>query len=480
MNKMLNFVRRWTAIFIAIIMPSPPRIEIIDPAPEMCADLPAALPSPGSRKERRAQASWERKRRKADKFVEPKGPRPVKIQRSAAQPKKPGGEGTKASDGYSVIKDDDGRLYHEREFYGEFTFRDTILEQLDKYWIYLARMKKRDPGAFGLYSELGAQVVPPLTMFLHRGVGNDDVSKVETLDPISPWWRTNRPGFGCVTYGITSTVEEQEKATQKKRSVLWVPKFLYFTKYESPPPEVQPTSGGDVYGMTIWWDQPFNKAAKGLKLGGTPEQYAIFINKEGTEIKALPMLESAAHDIPSKKNGLVMNRVSRREWRLPKAYTDWAKRTNSSPNVMLCNIFLRAAHAYETTAYSMIRVAVHHKGLTAIFSVDVKRVPYFFQDRDITLTENGLKKRIFHIVRPHERITAAGIKPIKFHFRGLREFAWAGYEVKITVPQRDHLMLHDFDLGSVDEFWHEPGTKYIAGKQLAGRLTKWMSLEKQT
>jgi hypothetical protein len=39
---------------------------------------------------------------------------------------------------------------------------------------------------------------------------------------------------------------------------------------------------------------------------------------------------------------------------------------------------------------------------------------------------------------------------VPIHFRGLREFEWAGYHVKISVPFRDHLSTFDVQAGCHD------------------------------
>ena len=55
---------------------------------------------------------------------------------------------------------DEEVLVEESELYGEFNFRDTILGQLDRYWVYLERMRKHDPDSYGFYKQLGATLVP--------------------------------------------------------------------------------------------------------------------------------------------------------------------------------------------------------------------------------------------------------------------------------------------------------------------------------
>jgi hypothetical protein len=285
------------------------------------------------------------------------------------------------------------------------------------------------------------------------------------IPKLSPWWCAHRPGFGCVTYGITSRIEQDELKGDKGGYKLWVPKFLYFVKYKIPPPEVQPASGGDTYKMTVWWDRPHDPTLKGK--GGAPEEYAVWVSSAGDEVRVLPCCKTEMISVPERKNGLLHFDVPQRRWTIPRRYIYWAKRHGTDANTFLSTLFVDAAHAVERSNYSMVRVAVHKGNLTAVFGVEVKRIPYFFQDRDITLTENGVKQRIFHIVRPHVRKTGAAVP---FHFRGLHEFSWAGYRVKITVPHRDHLMLPECDVGVIDEHWKKRGERYLTESQFGARI----------
>jgi hypothetical protein len=93
---------------------------------------------------------------------------------------------------------------------------------------------------------------------------------------------------------------------------------------------------------------------------------------------------------------------------------------------------------YETAHASMVRIEARKDGLTGVFGVAIKRTAYFFKDRSAVVDQSGGKKRIFHIVRPHVR---ANGQAVKLHFRGLRKFNWNGYDIAISVPGRDHLLL---------------------------------------
>jgi hypothetical protein len=462
---------------------------------EKPTDSAQEIPFQGNRAARRQAAAWERERMKRDKWVTPKGEMPVKTPRAPrVKPVEPAA--TAEPDPVDLtpvplvheanqVMIDDGVGFPENEIWGEFAFRDTILDQLERYWVYLARMKKHDLDAYEFYKQLGATVVPPVHWFLHKGVrGHDDDKpiKPKPAKPLSPWWRQHRPGFGCVTYGIYSKVEEAEMAARfegkDKNKRMWVPKFLYFVKYRHPPANVQPTTGGDVYKMTVWWDKPQDeKMAK--KHSGVPEDYAVYVSADGNDVHVLPMHETEYLPIRRKKPAHGYRRgvtyhIPHRTWTIPRHYVNWAKHHGQDANTFLTSLFLDAAHSVEMAEYSVVRVAVHNKDLTAAFGVDVKKLPYFFQDRDIVLTDSGTaRKRAFHLVRPHVRKGGAAVK---MHFRGEKDFTWAGYSVSITIPARDHFMLTEFDVGvdSMNEVPKKDRKLYMTEKKVAAMLVDKM------
>jgi hypothetical protein len=466
------------------------------------SEPPRPEPTPvQNRHQRRAAVAWERERMKRDKWVTPKGELPVKVERAPRSPQPEVGADAGANPSTDLVPVDltpvrivheanqvmidDGVGFPENEIWGEFAFRDTILDQLERYWIYLARMRKHDLDAYEFYKQIGATVVPPVHWFLHKGVRSQDDGKPikpKPPKPLSPWWKQNRPGFGCVTYGIYSKVEEDEMAARfegkDKNKRMWVPKFLYFVKYRHPPANIQPTTGGDVYKMTVWWDKPQSKEAKKHK-GGVPEDYAVYVSADGNDVHVLPMHETEYLPIRRKKpyhgykRGITFH-VPHRCWTIPRHYVNWAKAHGQDANTFLTSLFLDAAHSVEMAEYSMVRVSVHNGALTAAFGVDVKKLPYFFQDRDIVLTESGTaRKRAFHLVRPHVRASGHAVK---MHFRGEREFTWAGYRVSITIPARDHFMLTEFDVG-VDHMAEVPRKErklYLTEKKVAAMLVDKM------
>jgi hypothetical protein len=409
-----------------------------------------------NRKERRAhdkqRRALERARLKFDKFVTPQGTPPV--------PRAPGKVerklGTQASD---VTMTDDGDeiviaakhhsdrktlvLYEGREMFGEFNFRDTILDQLERYLVYIDRMKKYDADAYGFYRQVGATLLPYLAT-PDSWIPEDQDRKTKARETLSltPWFMENRPGFGCIAYGTNPEAERQEDesvGTLGHKRGFMVPRFLYFTKYTDPPPELQPMSGGDIYQMTVWWDKETDRRLKG---NGRPQGFGVFIGKDSKPI-VLKMLDTKRIPIRSKRKAEWFS-IPQRAWRIPHDYELWARLHGTTARVFLGNLFCDIAADVERAAWSIVRVTVEKNGRHAMFGIDISRMPYFFQDRDYQLSPAGHRKPIFHMYHP---------EPGKIAFRGQREFTWAGYNVTITIPGKHHPMLEEIDLGAVDAYW---------------------------
>lgn len=395
------------------------------------------------------------------------------------------------------------------ERWGQFYFRDAILDQLDVYFMYLKRMKHKDRDAYDLHRQLGIQIMPrsAINAFDQWRTGGDEMA-------LSAWWRENRPAFGAIAYGVDRDSLYDESVTvldappeyfadrppcdlgKARRQalhtrgetitlrsgesvitgVLWVPKFLYFQKYKNPPAEVERIAEGDVYKMTVYWDRLDNRVRTHThNKGGIPQSYALCVDGAG-QVRVLRMLLDTSEHLRERRG---INRghhftIPNKRWRIPSHVLWWATgRLDFSPEEYLRRCFLEAALMYEHSALgSMIRVEASKGKLSATFGVDVKRTSYFFKDRDVTaeaLTAAGTRIPIFHSVRPHTRNTNHGEVGVRMHFRGLREFGWAGYRVKITVPGRDHRPLPEFNVGAVDRTQGTVGMKEL-GARLASMI----------
>jgi hypothetical protein len=374
------------------------------------------------------------------------------------------------------------------ERWGQYFFRDAILDQLDVYFLYLHRMRKCDRDAYELHRQLGIQIMP------QNAVENFDKWRGEgELDELSAWWTATRPAFGAIAYGIdkgglamdrmrlldappevfatlgrdkrlvpderpkyriatvTGSKEvELPDGSMQKTGILWVPKFLYFYKYKRPPSSVEKVSDGDVYSLTIYWDRvagqsnTFHKRNK----GGFPQEYAVCVERDSKRIRVLRRMLDEPLRIRSYRTGGSFN-IPNKRWGYGDAFLRMmGGHLDCSPEDFLRRCFIEAALMYETAAMgSMIRVVASKGKLNATFGVEIKRTSYFFKDRDVTLTDKGRRARIFHIVRPHVRHTKRGEEAVRLHFRGLRKFTWAGYRIDISVPGLDAFNVAELDVG---------------------------------
>jgi hypothetical protein len=494
---------------------SPPQIE--PPRPQ---EKPQEKPSSSSEASpeyphglkglnRHERRKLEAARRKHDKFVAPQGPEPIKQTRAppppspdyppAPEPEYDIDVADSPTSGNILVhgphhNDPKGPdvLFEESEFYGDFNFRDTILDQLDRYFVYLARMKKHEPEDYELYRQIGGTIIPFCSTaieFLHQDE-KDHEPESRKIKPLPSWFKHTRPAFACIAYATDSYSEKYENVPRfreghgKKLHGVH-PRFLYITKYEKAPPEIQRiTDTGDIYAMHVWWDDHMLKDQKTGKpvypkdrVG--PTEYAVFVNQSGTKVRVLKVLDTKFLKIPSKRwDGTgrpwrdKFESIPQRAYYLPDFFNTWAKDHHLRPEIYLANIFVETIKMIEQSQYSMLRIEAHKDNLCAVFGVDVARLPYFFQDRDYDLTESGLRKKIFHMVRAHERSDGT---VVPFHFRGEKDFTWAGYKIKIRIPGRDFKPIADISIGVRDEFWHEKGVEYVGTKEIGRQLTNMMN-----
>jgi hypothetical protein len=424
---------------------------------------------------RKLRRQLERRRRKHDKFVTPKGELP---ESKPAAPKQPPLQQARRVE---IVVDDDGKdaevylhgkhhedtqevLYAEAEIYGEFNFRDTILQQLERYFVYLERMKKHDNDAYHLYRQYGATLLP----YVNTNANDRKIDSTEHWEPkmftLADWFHQTRPAFGCFVYGADPESEKYEMTAKGPPGmIVWLPKFMYFTKYKMPPATIQHITGGDIYAMTIWWDRPQDSKTKSKY--GVPQEFGIWISTDGKQVIALRSLDTKMVPIWSRRKHESF-RIPERAWHIPHDFEEWAKLHHIDPQKFLTGLFLESVQRHELAQYSMVRVAASKDDMTAVFSVNIHKMGYFFQDRDIHVNANGIRKRIFHMVRAHTRRDGT---VIKFHFRGERQFTWADYNILITIPGRDHINYADLNAGFYDSSWKDEAGDHL-GMEEFGKL----------
>lgn len=481
--------RLWRRIIVLVFRAPTPQVSAQE-APTDSQPLWATptLEEGRARPNRQTRRALEAARRKHDKFIKPKEPEiiparmpaPTRSERKATKPIIEVAANDDPNDYY--IADDwlegsgDKVLFERSEMYGEFNFRDTILDQLDRYWYYLERMKKKDKDAYEFYKRVGATLIPYIGSGTWRKAGKfkkyspQEAAKYRDEIKLSPWFKQHLPMFGCCAIG-TNPVDEAKEMTwnAEKRGKLWVPKFLYFIKLKNVPWMVQPVHGGAIYEIVVWWDKPQDPEYK--RKWGTPQSFHVHILGDTiTALKTRKREQRPYFKRSSHWYGWSPDEVGPSwDWHYPADYEEWAKCYGLTARDHLAHTFINLIEDWEYSTYSMTRVEVTKGDLTAVFGVNPKRLAYFFQDRDIVYTERGIKKRIFHLVRPHVRKDGTSVP---MHFRGARKFKWAGYNVSITIPGRDHEMLGEIDTALV----HDPVKRAFDTKDLApmGEMGKWI------
>lgn len=481
-RRWVDGLRQWFMLrFRSAPVLAPPLPPVEPPAPVVSpppADVTAEL------------RRYERRRRKHDKFVKPVGEvTPIKIRverqpRPKPQPKpEPPPSLPEEIDPKYIIdhhhEDTEDVLYMTSEMFGEFNFRDTILQQLDRYFVYLKRMKRHDRDSYDLYRQIGATLLPYVATGAYDMTRKDTDGLQPEDTPLSEWFNRTRPGFGCFAYGTNPETEKYELTAvcdDTGRHVMWVPKFMYYTKYKKPPPELQQMGGGDIYKLTVWWDRPHDPKFK--RKYGIPQQFGIYISQDGKQIVALRQIDTKLVPVRPKRGADRQTfHVPQRSWKFPDGFTDWAKTAGKSVQELMLGLFLVSVQKQDFARRSAIRVAASKGNMTAVFGVNIERTAYFFQDRDIHLNDRGSRKRIFHVVRAHTRRDGT---EVKLHYRGEREFDWAGYKILITVPGRDHKDITECDIGCVDGYWMVKGEKYLSVPEVGKLLVDSMKHELQT
>lgn len=331
---------------------------------------------------------------------------------------------------------------------GEFYFKETILDRLDEYFRLINRMRRSDPDAFALYSKIGASIVTDV---------------IPTNSALSPGFLAERPSFGAVAYVGT----DYTKIDIRDDAI--TPAFVYFTKYASlgcPATIERPAPNEDVYVSSVFFTKRESRERDGVKV-----EYAVGVSHKTGKIRLLKSKLSSSVKCRI-KHGKDRGRhfiFHKQEWGIPPMLHEWAKnKQGMSTEEFLCAQFAFSAGVIESSAYSNTRIDVKKGTMHAAFSVDIKRVPYFFKDRNTTITTaTGAKRRVFHIVRPHLR---KGTVAVKMHFRGEREFGWNGYRVRISVPGKHHVTLHSFSGGLLDSDQVPSDTDVISMTEMADRM----------
>ena len=335
---------------------------------------------------------------------------------------------------------------------GEFYFKHNILDRLGSYFKYLERMKKFDREAYDLYAKIGIKLTPAV-VYGSTGI---------CLNILEPWVNKNRPTFGAIIIDRENDPAKRDSELSDTFSIKkkddWMPNLYTLIHFHKLSPRhirktYQPTNCPDVYEVTMYHDTV--KDAELKERGtGVGDSFAVALADDGT-VHVLKNLINTPQRIRIKKGserGKTFN-ITRKSWDLSEGLKWVAADHKQDPFEYVKNTFVLAFNYFALEQGSMTKIEVERDGVHGAFSVSARRTAYFFKDRDTTaLASDGRRKRIFHIVRPHNRFLASEkVTAVKMHFRGERKFTWNGYRIAITIPGRDALDLTEFNVSGIKD-----------------------------
>lgn len=332
--------------------------------------------------------------------------------------------------------------------------KNALLNDLDKYFNLLKKMKKADHTAYEFYKKIGGQIV------------TDFQFDADELNTLPPRWKKDRPAFGCVL--CTNDIDKKEKKGVKYNK--YTPQMLYFTRYDKPPSGVQMVPAGyDVYKVTVhWYEQKKFNVTTDICVGIDPENnvHMLFTKVDDTAVFYSKRVGA---------RGKCRQVVHRQKWGIHEFYKDWADDHKITPEELLVNLFCYTINIFDASNMSgMIEVRAHKNNLVGRFMLQPQDAAYMFKDRERL---GNTRKHIFHSVVPHTRTIKGKEKNIKLHFRGQRDFYWNGYNINIVVPIRETMLyLPEIDFKAFDG--DDPDNKHLlkdsvdGGAELADFLLK--------
>jgi len=376
----------------------------------------------------------------------------------------------------------DSRLFPHNDDAGIFYFRGHLLDELDIYFHMIHRLRGADPDAYALHSKVGCTLEPNLTLLsMHR---------LPTI------WKDikNRPAFGCACFCQSG---KEDKGNDQMLHM------QYFEKIEKTPSHVEPMEGGTLYEVTTYFDDFKDHKHQPRWWRKHGAAFSFFVNvDEDNQVTLLKGLHQKYFKVTKRmgeyagqtNSGKAKTRVKKvtdhipyKEWGISEFLIDWyqdRKTQHADKPAMswdfisldnwVASSFCALVNAASKVEYG-VRVNITNKhGEAAALAIDPRRCSYFFQDRgDTSINASGRPGRIFHVVKPHERILPDGRKiNIGMHFRGMRRFTWGPYSVHITMPGLHHMPITEFTPGVIYKE-NEPETRdMIYASEIGSMLAK--------
>ena len=313
----------------------------------------------------------------------------------------------------------------EIEEAGRWYFKRDILKRLDRYFSILRAVKSFDENYYAMCANVGAVLAPT-----NQAQSLDAFAESDAILALPS---DQRLAFGCVVF----KKDVQMRDGDEKRAA----EMAIIAKHHNSRVTTE-AYNGDVYAFSLVFHfDDFHYVAGEIPIAILPDGGLMILRQYIPRNQVLPR----------QRRGI--NRGARQSltsaaWAFSPHIYHIADQWKVEIDYVMQRILTWFQQVYAIAYFSQAdtRIAISKKGLTAAFSVDLMRLPYFFADRDVE--GNRPRKSIFHIVRTHVR---RGGAIVHSHFRGNRVFQWHGFEVRITMPGTHHSLLSDWTAALQEE-----------------------------
>lgn len=293
-----------------------------------------------------------------------------------------------------------------------WTLKQGLLDRLGLYLKAAARLKRLAPDEYALYSRVGAALGPRDTCFR------------STPDPSVP----------LVSFAAVALLDDGGDDWDDE---MLCPQITTIMRMKRAP-GVQPHNGV-LYKVCVM----HATAPRAAKKFSHAAEYYIDVDPITKEVTPLKQYYDTSQLVRPKSR--YMGRKEK-PFRLPRA--EWQHASilrvmrDDHPDQSVQELASTMFHfTLQQYVWSQAGLMVHAQkdSVAAVFGVDMLRTPQMFADRDLQVTENGKRKKVFHIVRTHKRTLADGTEQhVRSHFRGSRKFMWNGFSVVISMPGTHH------------------------------------------
>ncbi|MFC5358189.1 hypothetical protein [Azospirillum himalayense] len=310
-----------------------------------------------------------------------------------------------------------------------------ILDGIGDYMLWIKRLKDVHPDAYSLFSRVGGTIIPH----------TDTVRMSTVLDHRVPKDPRQWPSFFMFSF--------QNKADDN--SSIIVPKLIYFRKIHITDSNRDGvvSAGLSTYQGVLF----FTKKGEKFRF---PVAFYVGVLPDGTVIplrQATSSKQLVRHR--HKRRGdssstMITHRSVGYPSPLIELFRDRKKNESETIEDYVSSLFFLSMSA-AVAAFDGVQINVKKDNVVGRFGVPVDRVSTFFKDRELQVTVNGSRRKVFHAVRKHTRKLQNGKQvDVKTHYRGARKFEWNGYNICITVPDHHHRSVEAFssemhDVGDV-------------------------------